>query len=268
MPVPDKTRATNREEGAVLLERTGAVAMLTLSRPGALNALTWAMYEQMASHLDSLAGDDAIRVVIVRGAGKAFASGTDISQFIGFTGRDGIAYEKKMEAVIDGLYNFPKPVIGAIHGYAVGAGIVLSCACDLRYATPTTRFGAPIARTLGNCLSIKNYQRLVDCFGPMRAKEMLLTGQLLPASEALQCGFLTAIIEEERLFAHVQEIAQQISKLAPLTLWATKEAHRRLYAPEENTAFDDVVMRVYDSQDFAEGVRAYLEKRKPQWRGM
>jgi enoyl-CoA hydratase/carnithine racemase len=268
MPVPDKTRAANREEGAVLLERTGAVALITLSRPSALNALTWAMYEQMAAYLDNLAGDDAIRVVIVRGAGKAFASGTDIGQFVGFTGRDGIAYEKKMEAVVDGLFNFPKPVIGAIHGYAVGAGIVLACACDLRFATPTARFGAPIARTLGNCLSLKNYQRLVDSFGPMRAKEMLLTGQLLQASDALQCGFLTAIIEEERLFAHVQEIAQQISRLAPLTLWATKEAHRRLFAPEENANFDDVVRRVYDSQDFAEGVRAYLEKRKPQWRGV
>ncbi len=265
MAVRDDT--TGREEGMVLLERTGTTAQITLSRPSSLNALTWAMYEQIETHLKSIASDDTIRVVVIRGAGKAFAAGTDITQFHGYTGQDGIVYERKMETIIEGLYNFTKPTIAAVHGYAVGAGIVLSSVCDLRFATPAARFGAPIARTLGNCLSIKNYQHLAEAFGDMRAKEMLITGRLLSAEEALHCGFLTAIIEEERLYAHVMEVAQQISTLAPLTIWATKEAHRRLHAHTEDIPFDDVIARVYGSHDFAEGVQAHLDKRKPQWRG-
>jgi enoyl-CoA hydratase/carnithine racemase len=260
-------QANNGEEGTVLLEQRGPIAILTLSRPAALNALTWIMYQQMETHLEFLASETATRVVILRGDGNAFAAGTDIQQFRGFTGADGIAYEHKMDAIVERLSMFPKPVIAAVHGYAVGAGLVLSLACDLRYATPQARFGAPIARTLGNCLSLRNYQHLAQAFGAMRAKEMLFTARLLSAADALQCGFLTAIVEEERIFTYVFEVAQQISDLAPLTIWATKEAHRRLSAPPA-IPFDDVVTRVYGSHDFAEGVQAYLEKRKPVWSGI
>lgn len=256
----------NREEGTVLLEQKGPIAVLTLSRPAALNALTWAMYQELETHLEFLANETTIRVVILRGDGNAFAAGTDIQQFRGFTGADGVAYEHKMEAIIERLYTLPKPVIAAVHGYAVGAGLVLSVASDLRYATPSARFGAPIARTLGNCLSLKNYHHLAQAFGAMRAKEMLFTARLLSATDALQCGFLTAIVEEERLFPHVLEVAQQISSLAPLTIWATKEAHRRL-SVVDTIPYDDVLNRIYGSNDFAEGVQAYLEKRKPVWNG-
>jgi enoyl-CoA hydratase/carnithine racemase len=256
----------NREEGTVLLEQKGPIAVLTLSRPAALNALTWAMYQELETHLEFLANETTIRVVILRGDGNAFAAGTNIQQFRGFTGADGVAYEHKMEAIIERLYTLPKPVIVAVRGYAVGAGLVLSVASDLRYAAPSARFGAPIARTLGNCLSLKNYQHLAQAFGTMRAKEMLFTARLLSATDALQCGFLTAIVEEENLFPHVLEVAQQISSLAPLTIWATKEAHRCLNAVD-TVPYDDVLTRVYASHDFAEGVQAYLEKRKPVWSG-
>jgi enoyl-CoA hydratase len=101
----------------------------------------------------------------------------------------------------------------------------------------------------------------------MRTKEMLFTGRLLTATDALQCGFLTAIVDEDKLITHVIEVAQQISSLAPLTTWSVKEAQRRLNAAEEAIDFDDVVARIYSSSDFAEGVQAYLEKRKPHWRG-
>jgi enoyl-CoA hydratase/carnithine racemase len=265
--MPIKDDANNREEGAVLLERTGTVAIMTLSRPGALNALTRVMYEQMGTYLENLATDDAVRVLILRGAGKAFASGTDIAEFRGYTSTNGAIYERKVAAIVEGLYTFPKPVIAAVHGYAIGAGIILSAVCDLRYATPTAQFGTPIARTLGNSLSIKNYRHLIEAFGAMRVKEMLFTGRLLSAQDALHCGFLTAIVEEERLYAHVLEVAQHISNQAPLTIWATKEAHRRLSAAMEDIHFDDVMVRIYNSYDFAEGVQSYLEKRKPRWQG-
>jgi enoyl-CoA hydratase/carnithine racemase len=260
--------SNTHEEGIVLLERAERVATITLSRPSALNALTWAMYQQLEAHLEALAQDETIRVIIIRGAGKAFASGTDISQFQNFNGLAGVQYEQRMETIIEKLYHLPKPTIAAIHGYAVGAGIVLSSVCDLRYATQSSRFGAPMARTLGNALSLKNYQHIAEAFGPMRTREMLLTARLLSAEEALQCGFLTAILDEEQVFAHVFEIARQISLLAPLTIWAAKEADRRAYAAEEDIAFNDVLERVYNSQDFAEGVQAHREKRKPQWKGI
>ena len=259
--------AHSYDEGAVLLEKVGPIAILTLSRPAALNALTWAMYQQMETHLEALAADDVIRAVILRGEGTAFAAGTDIQQFRGFSGEDGVAYERKMEAIVERLYTLSRPTIAAINGYAVGAGLVLASACDLRYATPASRFGVPVARTLGNCIALKNYRHLVDAFGAMKTKEMLFTARLLSAADALQSGFLTAIVDEEKLMAHVIGIAQQISSLAPLTIWATKEAQRRLNAALETIEYDDVVARVYSSSDFAEGVQAYLEKRKANWRG-
>ncbi|HEX6555226.1 MAG TPA: enoyl-CoA hydratase [Ktedonobacteraceae bacterium] len=259
--------AHHHEEGAVLLEQNGPVAMITLSRPAALNAMTWTMYQQLEAHLESLAASDTTRAIIIQGEGKAFAAGTDIQQFRGFSGEDGIAYEHKMEAIVERLYTISKPTIAAIHGYAVGAGLVLASACDLRYATPTSRFGVPIARTLGNCITLKNYKHLVDSFGSMRTKEMLFTGRLLTATDAEQCGFLTAITDEEKLITHVTGVAQQISSLAPLTIWSVKEAQARLNAAEKAIDYDDVLARIYGSSDFAEGVQAYLEKRKPNWRG-
>jgi enoyl-CoA hydratase/carnithine racemase len=259
--------AHDDDEGAVLLEKRGPIAMITLARPAALNALTWTMYEQMEAHLERLAADDTTRAIIIHGKGKAFAAGTDIQQFQGFSGEDGIAYEHKMEAIVERLYTISKPTLAAIHGYAVGAGLVVASVCDLRYATPASRFGAPIARTIGNCITLKNYRHLVDSFGAMRTKEMLFTGSLLTATDALHCGFLTGIVDEERLMTHVTEIAQQITALAPLTIWSVKEAQRRLHAAEEALDFDDVVARIYSSSDFAEGVQAYLEKRQPNWRG-
>ena len=259
--------AQGKDEGAVLLEQVGPVATITLSRPAALNALTWAMYQQLEEHLERLSADNDIRAVVVRGEGKAFAAGTDIQQFLNFSAEDGIAYEHKMEAIVERLYTLAKPTVAAIHGYAAGAGLVIASVCDLRYATPDSRLGVPIARTLGNCISLKNYRHLVDAFGAMRTKEMLFTGRLLTATEALQCGFLTAIVDEERLISHVTGVAQQIASLAPLTIWAVKEGQRRLSAAQGAIDFDDVIGRVYGSSDFAEGVRAYLEKRKPAWRG-
>lgn len=260
------------EVGCVKLERFGAVAQLTLARPNSHNAVTWEMYQQLEEHLTALAHDTAIRVLVIRGEGeKAFAAGTDISQFKGFTGQDGINYESRIDEIVDRLEQFPKPTIAAVNGYAVGGGLLLSLACDLRYAAPGARFGAPMARTLGNCLSLKNFQRIAKEIGPMRTKQLLYTAQVISAEELYSMGALTAILEGENFFDQVLEIANNITKNAPLTVYAAKEAMNRLNKNQDliqaENSFDDIISKVYGSKDFAEGVAAYLEKRPPVWQG-
>ncbi|MEW9670097.1 enoyl-CoA hydratase [Ammoniphilus sp. 3BR4] len=261
-----------RDPGCVKLERRGAVALLALSRPSALNAITWEMYEQFEQHLAELADDPQVRVLVIRGDGdKALAAGTDISQFVGFTGSDGVQYEHRIDRITQKLIDFPKPTIAAVHGYAVGGGMMITTNCDLRYATPKAKFGAPMARTLGNCLSLNNYNRLVQELGAMRTKELLFTSRLITAEEAMSLGFLTGIFDESEFFPKVMEIAEQIGEKAPLTIQATKEALRLLQLPGQKAmkeqGFDEVVAKVYGSRDFAEGVQAHLEKRPAIWRG-
>lgn len=266
------TKTVENDQGCIKLERQGAIAILTLSRPHALNAVTWEMYKQFEEHLNELSKDPALRALVIRGDGeKALAAGTDITQFENFSGQDGIDYEKRIDGIIDLLERFPKPTIAAIQGYAVGGGMMISAMCDLRYATDDAQFGAPMARTLGNCLSIANYQRLVRELGMMLTKDLLYTARLLKADEALERGFLTAIYEKENFFEQVLAIAERISKNAPLTIEATKEALSRMNEMQANSfpegSFDDVVAKVYGSDDFSEGVKAYMAKRKPSWQG-
>ncbi|WP_096437399.1 enoyl-CoA hydratase [Alteribacter populi] len=258
-----------KKSGCVELERFGAVIQLTLSRPDALNAMTWAMYEQLEDHLTELAEDETVRVVVIRGAGdQALAAGTDISQFKNFTGSDGIDYENRINKVVNKLAEFPKPTIAAVHGYAVGGGMIISTACDLRYATPNAKFGAPMARTLGNCLSMDNYKRLEAELGAMRTKELLYTARVISAEEAASLGFLTGTFETEGFFENVLEVAHKISKNAPLTVDTTKDALTRIYKDDvTGLEFDQVIAKVYGSEDFKEGVTAYLEKRRPVWEG-
>ncbi|MBP3041167.1 enoyl-CoA hydratase/isomerase family protein [Bacillaceae bacterium Marseille-Q3522] len=258
----------SKDVGKVILNRFGGVAQLTLSRPENLNALTWEMYRELEEHLIRLENDVSVRVLVIRGDGeKALAAGTDISQFQGFTSEDGIDYEKKIDRIVKRLEEFPKPTIAAVHGYAVGGGLILATACDLRYGRKNARFGAPMSRTLGNCLSIDNYQRLAKELGAMRTKELLYTARLFSAEEAFSLGFLTAIIEQEEFFSKVLEIAAKISKNAPLTVDATKEAFIRLHNNHSKIEFQDMIAKVYGSNDFAEGVAAHMDKRKPVWQG-
>lgn len=260
-----------KDVGRVILDKRGSVAQLTLSRPEALNALTWQMYEQLEEHLENLEEDSSVRVLIIRGdKDKALAAGTDISQFKGFSGEDGVNYEKRIDRVMNKLEQFSKPTIAAVNGVAVGGGMLIATTCDLRYSTSKSRFGAPMARTLGNCLSLDNYQRLVNEVGPMRTKEMLYTARLISAEEALTLGFLTDLFEEEHFFEKVLEIATKISEKAPLTIQATKRAFTFMKNSNEgnsNQEYEKIISKVYGSKDFTEGVTAYLEKRKPVWRG-
>jgi enoyl-CoA hydratase/carnithine racemase len=252
-----------------LVSRDGAIVTLTFNRPEARNAMTWAMYERLYEVCEEVDKDDSIRVLILKGAGgKAFVAGTDISQFTRFKdAEDGIRYEREGELRAGRVGKVTKPVIAQVEGPAVGGGFAICAGADIRIGTPESRFGIPIARTLGNCLSMRNYANVMAVLGASRAREMLLTGRLLSAEEAHAAGFLHHIVDASAIEKHVKELAEKIAAFAPLTLWATKESMRRILASRELPDGDDIVRRVYGSADFKEGVAAFVEKRPPKWTG-
>src|SRR5919202_678514 len=214
----------------LIYEQDGAVATLTFNRPAARNAMTWAMYEGLYDTCERVAADDAVRVLLLRGAGdRAFVAGTDIGQFTAFqTEQDALDYEARMDRVVARLETLSKPVIALIRGYCVGGGANIAAACDLRLATSSAQFGIPTARTLGNCLSMATYARLVDLIGPGRTKDLLFRARLVGAGEGLAIGLYAEVVPEERLEARGREVAEEIAGHAPLTVRATKEAIRRL----------------------------------------
>ena len=245
-------------------------ATLTFNRPEARNAMTWAMYDALVNVCERVDADPQVRVLILRGAGgKAFVSGTDISQFRSFVNpNDAIEYEQKISSVLGRLDQVTKPTITQIEGFAAGAGCGIAATCDLRVATPESSIGIPIARTLGNCASTGTFGRLVDLIGPARAKEMLFTGRLVPAAEAAAFGLLNRVVPKETIEAEVMTLAGEIAANAPLTIRATKEMTRRILAARRPTESDaDLIEMCYMSADFKEGVTAFLAKRRPQWTG-
>ena len=255
----------------IQFESHEAVAFLTFNRPEARNALTWEMYDGLVETCERVDGDDEIRVLVIRGAGgAAFAAGTDISQFTSFrTREDAIAYERRLDAVIDRLERVKAATIAQVQGVATGGGCAIAIACDLRVCTPRARFGMPIARTLGNCLSAANYARLLDAIGPGRVKDLLFTGRLVDASEAASIGLVTRVADEATIEGVVRELAAAIAVNAPLTIRATKEALRRIQVARRLAPgqADDLIELCYVSEDFREGVAAFLGKRRPQFRG-
>jgi enoyl-CoA hydratase len=255
--------------------RARGIVWVTFDRPQARNAMTFAMWAELRELAEQLAVDDTVRVVVFTGAGTAaFVSGTEISEFRAFGGEggsaadDGVAYEARMDHVVAALEAIPVPTIAAVGGACTGGGVSIAAACDLRIGAPGTRVGVPIARTLGNCLSLANIARVAELIGLDRVKMLLLTGRLLDADDALHAGFLTELAEsDEALPAHAQATAEALTELAPLTLRATKEMCRRLRAARPLPPDEDLIRACYGSDDFRAGVSAFLEKRRPSWTG-
>ena len=253
-----------------LFQIEAPLAFLTFNRPQARNAMTWAMYDALLAACEEVDRNPQVRVFILRGAGgKAFVSGTDISQFQSFREpKDAIDYEKKISVVLGRLERVAKPTIAQVEGFATGAGCGIVATCDLSVATVDSAIGIPIARTLGNVASSGTFARIVNLIGPARAKEMIFTGRLFSASEAHAMGLVNRVVPKASIESDVLEMARQIAANAPLTIRATKEMTRRLIEARNPGQGDaDLIEMCYMSADFKEGVDAFLNKRKPQWTG-
>jgi enoyl-CoA hydratase/carnithine racemase len=254
-------------DGAVRYAVGEGIATVVFDRPEAHNALTFAMYDELHRICATIAADRSLRAVVFRGSGDAaFVAGTDISQFERFDGaEDGIAYERRMNAAIEMLERLPVPTIAAVQGVAAGAGLMIATACDFRFATPAARFGAPIARTVGNCLSMANVARLIAAFGAVLTRRMLLLAEMLTADEVNDYRF-AELVGSDEMDARIDSLCRRLVASAPLTVRATREAIRRLTVaalPEG----DDLIRLVYGSADFKAGVAAFMAKEKPIWRG-
>lgn len=253
-------------EDEILFERSEGVGWIMFNRPRARNALTFGMYRRLAEICSE--PPDGLSALVVSGAGgAAFAAGTDISQFRDFTTpQHALEYEATMDGVLGAVETCPLPTVAAISGACTGGGAAIAGACDLRIATSDLKFGFPIARTLGNCLSAANIARLNALIGAGRVREMIFLSRLMHADEALQVGLVCEVLDSrEALMKRAGEIGQRLADQAPLTLRATKEIQRRLARADVED--EDWIVRCYTSEDFREGLDAFLAKRKPRWKG-
>ncbi len=263
----ESNTAANEE---LLYKVSDRIGTIVFNRPEARNAITFGMYDALKEICETAAERNQVDVLVIVGADeRSFAAGTDISQFRDLrSAEDAWEYEHKIDAIVGAVECCPLPTIAALAGACTGGGAAIAVACDLRIGTPNLKFGFPIARTLGNCLSAVNLRRLSALLGPGRVKEMIFTSRLIEAEEAFAIGLVSELVEDhDTLLARARELAQLLAGQAPLTLRATKEALRRLQ--NEDAADDrDLVAMCYTSEDFREGMSAFLEKRKPRWKGV
>jgi enoyl-CoA hydratase len=254
----------------LLYETNDGVGRITFNRPHARNAFTFRMYERLEEICQQAQDDLSVRVLVLTGAGdKAFAAGTDISEFKRFsTATDALNYEARVDRVLSALECSRVPTIAAIAGACTGGAATIAACCDLRIGAANARFGIPIARTLGNCLSMSNYVRLAALLGPARVKDIIFTARLIGAEEARAIGLLSEVLPDyAALQSRADELARTVALQAPLTLRVTKEALRRIkekMSPEEDR---DLILMCYMSRDFREGMDAFLNKRTPNWKG-
>ncbi len=254
-------------EPQLLVDRADGVLTVTFNRPAQRNAMTWEMYDGLYDACEQADRDDDVRVLVLRGAdSRAFVAGTDIGQFVDFDGPAGVAYEQRIKRIVTRLEDVDVPTVAAVQGYCVGGGLALAAVCDLRVATRSATFGVPIARTLGNCLSMNTYSMLVHHLGPARALDLLLRARMLSGEEAHAAGFVAEVCDDDDFDHVVGDVVRVLLSNAPLSMWAAKEAVRRLRRAQLPDG-DDIVTRVFGSDDFHRAVAAFMAKEKVVWSG-
>src|SRR5262245_59432008 len=253
----------------VLVEKRGQVAIITINRPDKLNALNIARRQDILAAFDQLERDEEVRVVVITGAGeKAFIAGADINEFAGMTAVAQRAVMKGRRA-FDAVEDFPKPVIAMINGFALGGGCELALACDIRIASTKARLGQPEIK-LGIIPGGGGTQRLARLIGEGKAMELALTGDMISAEEALTLGLVNHVVAPENLEEKTFEIANKIAEMSPVALAMAKQSVKNAARLDLRAGLDaevDLFALCFSSEDKEEGVRAFLEKRKPEFKG-
>jgi enoyl-CoA hydratase/carnithine racemase len=256
-------------DGDLVLRRDGAVATVLLNRPDSHNAITLDMYSRLPDLVGLLAADESVKVVVIRGAGvRSFASGADISEFERVRGdaEKARVYNDRVAAAEQAIEQLDKPTIAMIHGYCIGGGAGLACAADLRFGDERTTMAITPAK-LGLVYSLESTKRLVDLAGPSRAKWILMSGEKMSAAEALRVGLLDELTPVEDLEKHTYDFAHLLTTRAQFSVRAAKTIVNRVVAGQttEDAVTDDLRNRSFDTADYAEGVRAFLQKRAPRF---
>ncbi|MEK9671552.1 MAG: enoyl-CoA hydratase [Rhodospirillaceae bacterium] len=254
----------------ILYEVRDGIGFLTFNRPEKRNSMTFEMYERMAQICTEVSEKQDIRVLVLTGAGdKAFAAGTDMKQFRVFDREeDALAYEARIDRTLGALEVCKVPTIAAIRGACAGGGAGIAACCDVRIATKDSKFGFPVARTLGNCISMNNIARVRDLIGSARIKDIIFRAKMIDAETAMEYGFLSEVLETpEEVSPRAESIAREIATYAPLTLQATKEALLRMRTLLPPGGGRDLLLSCYMSDDFREGMEAFLGKRPPVFKG-
>lgn len=254
----------------LIIERHGGVARLTVNRPQVRNALSLEITRRLAQAVRDLSRDRAVRVFVLTGAGdRVFISGADVREFREqlATPESALSYDAAAEELQSALREVPQPVIAMIGGHAVGSGTIVAASCDFRVAVRKAKFGIPVAK-FGFLAPVPDTLRLVQLVGPAKAKWLLMTGALIEAPEAQAIGLVDQIVEPENLAATVDALAATLAANAPLTIKATKQIIETMTAPSANVASGAPwYAEVFRSRDFQEGLDAFFNKRKPEFKG-
>jgi len=257
--------------GKITLQRDEHVVTLVIDNESKRNAISQRMWVELADHLHTLTQDTSLRCIVLRGAGtQAFGSGADIDEFeeLRSTKEKGIAFGKQAHKAMQALRENAVPTLAAIRGACVGGGLEIAACCDLRIASADARFGIPIAR-LGGVLAYPEMQALLGAVSPQVALELLLEGRLLDANEAYVKGLVTRVVPTDEWDAEITTSVERIAGLAPLSSRWHKQFIRRLQAQAEPLSSAEVEegYACFDTQDFVEGYRAFLEKRRAVFQG-
>jgi len=256
----------------ILVEQGGHIATVMFNRPKVRNAISLAMWSEIAEVTEGLSRDDSVRAIVYRGAGTdAFASGADISEFEEHR-KDtptALAYGKATESAYSAVRVCPKPTVAMIHGFCMGGAMAIAMACDLRFAAGGSRFGIPAAR-LSIIYGLDAVHQLVDLVGPAYAKDILYSARTLEAPEALRIGFIQRLLPPSELEAYTYDYLRTVAANAPLSVRGTKAQVRAIFEGIDDAHRETLRLlnlETFNSQDYREGTRAFLEKRTPRFEG-